>query len=57
MLVPIPLKSIMFCALTPGNFFAIRYNDSPDLTTYSVYSVPAGIGFDGCACAAGLAAV
>lgn len=48
MFVPIPLKSIMFWALTPGNFLAIKYNDSPDCTVYSMYEVPAGIGLDAC---------
>lgn len=36
----------MFCALTPGYFFAIRYRESPLFTVYTVYSVSAGKFFD-----------
>ena len=36
----------MFCALTPGYFFAIRYRESPLFTVYTVYSVSAGKFFE-----------
>ena len=40
---PIPLKSIIFCALTPGYALAMSYRVSPLLTTYVVYGVEGSI--------------